>query len=100
MRRLRERPWVGARLGQSRLYTMPRAGGALRDVTPLDGEGRRNGGNAAYSPDGTRGAMEQVCAGAPCGGIRTVRVDGMSPVWLGASEDFLSLDPSAWQALR
>jgi dipeptidyl aminopeptidase/acylaminoacyl peptidase len=83
-------------LGATRVYTMPRAGGTLRDVTPLDGEGRRNGYNAAYSPDGTRIAMEQNCVEAPCGGIRTVRTDGTAPVWVAASEDYMSLDAGAW----
>ncbi len=84
---------------ERRVYTMPRTGGALRDVTPLDGEGRRDGRAPAYSPDGTRIAMEQWCAGAPCGGIRTVRVDGTSPIWIAGSEDGMGVDAGAWQAL-
>jgi Tol biopolymer transport system component len=79
---------------------MTRAGGSLRDITPLDGEGRRDGANPAWSPDGARIALEQVCAGAPCGGIRTIKIDGSDPQWVAGSEDFMYLDPGAWQPLR
>ncbi len=79
---------------------MTRTGGSLRDITPPDGYGTRAGVKPAWSPDGTRIALEQACLDGPCWGIRSVRTDGTDPQWLGGGEGGLYLDPGAWQPLR
>ena len=84
----------------NRVYTMTRAGAALRDITPPDGEGNVTGGQPAWSPDGKRIAFEQTCFGGPCEGIRSMNVDGSDPQWLAETEDSYALDPGAWQAVR